>query len=99
MTGGGSGENRIASGPEVKKKRGADESLRASKWSGFAPPAPPAQARRNEKGRAIAARPLPPAEWPQFSALSVIALVQAPSGILVITGSEPPPIRVATVRS
>ena len=34
-----------------------------------------------------------------YSALSVIICVQAPCGFLVMTGSEPPFIRVATVRS
>ena len=34
-----------------------------------------------------------------FSAASVIAWVQAPSGALVITGSEPPDSSEATVRS
>ena len=34
----------------------------------------------------------------QFSALSEIMWVQAPSGSLVITGSEPPPKSVLTVR-
>ncbi len=33
-----------------------------------------------------------------FSASSVTAWVQAPSGSLEMTGSEPPPSRVATVR-
>lgn len=33
-----------------------------------------------------------------FSALSVIAMVKAPVGSLVITGSDPPPSKVATVR-
>ncbi|SEM85695.1 hypothetical protein SAMN04488103_102262 [Gemmobacter aquatilis] len=33
------------------------------------------------------------------NALSVIAWVQAPSGALVITGSDPPDISAATVRS
>ena len=35
----------------------------------------------------------------QFSAASVMALVQAPSGSDVITGSDPPASNVATVRS
>ena len=49
-------------------------------------------------------KPLHGRFWPRvfgfyLRALSVIACVQAPLGLAVITGSDPPSIKVATVRS
>ena len=49
-------------------------------------------------------KPLHGRFWPRIfkfylRALSVIACVQAPLGLAVITGSDPPAIKVATVRS
>ena len=55
-----------------------------------------ATGRRRERASAFGAPR--GADRGQFNAASVIAWVQAPSGVLVITGSDPPVSRVSTVR-